>query len=210
MHAEPDDGAPPDLWDPLVRISHWGIAIVVILNVLITRGGSALHVGIGWVGMALLLLRLSWGFVGPPEARFRTFPPNPMGALRHLGDLLAGQPRHFPSHNPAGAMMAYALWAALGVVVLTGLGLTTASPLKLAEQEAIVNSGDWSALAAEGEGADAKDNGNRKFLMGIHEVAVNLMLLLAVLHVAGVVVESRAMRRNLVGPMIAGRRGPRG
>jgi cytochrome b len=35
-------------------------------------------------------------------------------------------------------------------------------------------------------------------------VAANLMLLFAVLHVAGVVVEGRALRRNLVAPMLLG------
>ena len=38
----------------------------------------------------------------------------------------------------------------------------------------------------------------------VHEVASNLILFLVALHVAGVVLESRAMRRNLVAPMLLG------
>lgn len=38
-----------------------------------------------------------------------------------------------------------------------------------------------------------------------HNLAANLILILALIHVAGVVVESRALRRNLVRPLVTGR-----
>ena len=44
----------------------------------------------------------------------------------------------------------------------------------------------------------------------IHEVFANLFLLLAVLHVACVLIESRALGRNLVRPMTIGTKPPRG
>ncbi len=210
MGRTPNVGPPVALWDPLVRISHWGIAIVVIANALITRGGSALHVGIGWAALALLILRIGWGLVGVPEARFSAFPPHPRAALAHLRSLLTGTaPPHYRSHNPAGAIMVYSLWGTLALVIATGLMMTTASPLKLAEQEAIVASGDWSTLVTAHQPTEDTDNTYRKLVGGVHNVAANLMLLLAVLHVGGVIVESRAMRRNLVAPMIAGHRGRR-
>ncbi len=205
--SQPGGEGPPDLWDPLIRVSHWGIAAVVLSNALLTSGGSTLHVWIGWTGMALLLLRLIWGVVGPREARFAAFPPNPLAALRHLGHLLRGRAALYPSHNPAGAMMAYALWLSLAVVIATGLGMTgAATPMQIARQNAAVAAGDWSVLVdTTAPKADASPDWT-KTLQGIHEVAANLMLFLAFLHVAGVVVESRAMRRNLVLPMIAGTR----
>ena len=111
---QPANVTAPSLWDPVVRLTHWGIAIAVLLNALVTEGGSLTHVSLGWMGMALLLLRLIWGVLGPTEARFSAFPPNPAAALRHLGDVLRGQPRAHRSHNPAGALMAYAFWATAG------------------------------------------------------------------------------------------------
>lgn len=210
MAQDPNLGPPVALWDPLVRISHWGLAIVVIANALITRGGSALHVGIGWAALALLILRIGWGLVGVPEARFSAFPLDPRAALAHLRSLLTGAaPPHYRSHNPAGAVMAYALWGTLALVIATGLTMTTASPLKLARQEAIVASGDWSALVTADQPAEDTGLINRKLVRGVHNVAANLMLVLAALHVGGVLVESRAMRRNLVAPMVAGHRGQR-
>jgi cytochrome b len=194
------------LWDPVVRITHWGIAVVVLGNALMTKGGSLLHVSLGWAGLALLLLRLIWGALGPAEARFSAFPPSPLAALKHLRQLVAGTVRETPSHNPAGALMAYALWASLAVVTVTGLVLTGgATPMQIANDQAAVASGDWSVLikeSDEGEGDD--DSSLRHTAEEVHEMAANLLLLLAVLHVAGVFVEGRALRRNLVAPMLMG------
>lgn len=188
-------------WDIVVRSSHWVIASVVILNALITDGGSGLHVALGWAGGAFLALRLAWGLFGRAEARFSAFPPAPFKALAHLGEVLRGKPREHASHNPAGAMMIYALWLSLAIVIGTGLVMTKgATPWEISARQAIVDGGDWSQLTpAEGEG----DKGG--VLRDIHETFANLMLVLAVLHVAGVAVESRLLRRNLVKPMITGR-----
>lgn len=196
------------LWDPVVRITHWGIAIVVLGNALVTKGGSLVHVSLGWAGMALLILRLIWGALGPAEARFSAFPPSPLAALRHMAQLVSGAVRETPSHNPAGAMMAYAIWASLAVVTVTGLVLTGgATPMQIANDQAAVASGDWSALIKESDdgASDGEDEtGLRHTAEEVHQMAANLLLLLAVLHVGGVFVEGRALRRNLVAPMVLG------
>lgn len=196
-------------WDPLLRLAHWGIAGVVLANYAFTKEGGSVHIALGWAGMALLLLRLIWGFVGPREARFASFPPNPMAALRHLGGLLRGKAPQYPSHNPAGALMAYALWACLAVLMLTGLGMSGLSPFAQADLEAAVAEGDWSVLVEEDGDAEG-ESPYADVLEEVHEVAANLILILALLHVAGVAVESRALRRNLLAPMLITRRGRKG
>lgn len=197
------------LWDPVVRITHWGVAFVVLANALVTKGGGALHVWLGWTLMALLLMRMVWGALGPREARFSAFPPNPLSALRHIGALVAGRVREFPSHNPAGAMMAYAFWATLALVIATGLVMTKgATPMQVAADQQAVASGDWSVLIKEsdGESSDDEEGGLRHLSEEVHDVAANLLLLLAALHIGGVLLESRALRRNLVAPMLLGER----
>ena len=197
------------LWDPVVRITHWGVAATVLANVLLTEDGSLLHVWVGWVALATLALRLVWGALGPREARFSAFPPNPMAALRHLRLVLSGQAREYPSHNPAGAMMVYGLWSTLAVVILTGLLMTGgATPMQIAQEKAAVASGDWSVLIRDSEGESEDDDRSslRHTAEEVHEVAANLLFLLAALHVAGVFFESRLLRRNLVAPMLTGER----
>lgn len=200
--------APPLLWDPVVRLTHWGVAGSVLVNAALDEGGSLLHVSLGWLVLALLVLRLVWGVLGPKEARFSAFPPDPVAALRHLGQIASGKVRHYPSHNPAGAMMAYAVWACLALVTVTGLVMTGgATPMQVADEKAAVASGDWSDLIRDSDG-ESPDEGDslRHTAEEVHEVVANLLLILAALHVAGVFVEGRAMRRNLVAPMVLGQR----
>lgn len=196
------------VWDPLVRLTHWAVAVAVLSNYLLNRAGGVWHVWIGWCLLALLALRFAWGFVGPREARFASFLPNPFAALRHMGALMArlsGRGRalpEYPSHNPAGAMMVYALWAMLAVVSITGLVMTGgASPVRVAEQQAIVDSGDWSQLARGSEAGENEGEGS-EWAKEVHDVAANLVVILALIHVAGVALESRALGRNLVRPML--------
>lgn len=200
--------APPNPWDPLVRISHWAIAAAMVANKFGTKPGSTTHIWIGWALMAVLAVRLIWGVVGPAEARFSAFPPSPRAAIRHLGSLLRGRVREYPSHNPAGAIMVYALWACLAVVVATGLVMTGGkTPTAIAEERAAVAAGDWSVLVKPGAGVDDGAEQTYGRIAGeIHDLAANLLLILVVVHVGGVAVESRALGRNLVRPMIGGKR----
>lgn len=207
--SRPHDAEPHDLWDLVVRISHWVIAAVVFDNALLTKGGGTLHVWLGWTGMVFLIVRLIWGLVGSAEARFAAFPPRPRAALIHLIHLVRGRPPEYRSHNPAGAMMIYALWTTLAVVIGTGLILTkAATPWEIGRQQAAVAAGDWSALVVEsdaGTGSEAVGAGGH-LVATLHEFGGNLLLLLAVLHICGVLVESVALRRNLLLPMLSGKR----
>ncbi|MCA0274222.1 MAG: cytochrome b/b6 domain-containing protein [Proteobacteria bacterium] len=206
----PDEIAPPDPWDIVVRVTHWVIAGVVIANALMTEGGSTLHVALGWIGMGCLALRLIWGVAGAPEARFSAFPPRIIPALSHLNRLRKGKSREFRSHNPAGALMIYAFWAMLAIMFATGLAMTrAATPWEVARQQDAVAAGDWSALATNdgSEGMQAASIGeDDHWIEELHGFGADLLLLLAVFHLGGVVLESRLLRRSLVRPMLLGRR----
>ncbi|WP_054007671.1 cytochrome b/b6 domain-containing protein [Cypionkella psychrotolerans] len=204
--TRPPAPRPPILWDRIVRISHWGIVIVILANEVFTKGGSPVHVWFGWGGLVLLVLRMAWGIVGNPEARFSAFPPNPLAAIGHVKQLFVGKPRSYASHNPAGALMAYALWACIAVMVATGLTMSGPNPFAVAERQAIIDSGDWSQLvktADAGEGGEEEGSG---WVKDVHEITANLILLLVALHIGGVIVESVMMRHNLVPAMLVGRR----
>ena len=204
--VSPPAPRPPILWDRIVRISHWGIVIVILANEAFTKGGSPVHVWFGWAGLGLLVLRMAWGIIGNPEARFSAFPPNPFAALTHIKQLFVGKPRSYASHNPAGAIMAYALWACIAFMVATGLTMSGPNPFAVAERQAIVDSGDWSQLAKTTDaGEDGEDEADG-WVKEAHEIVANLILLLVALHIGGVIVESVIMRHNLVPAMLLGHR----
>lgn len=196
-------------WDPLVRIVHWGIVIGVIANGFLTDDGSLTHLLFGWSVLALLVIRLIWGFIGPCDARFSAFPPDLRGAVSYMTDLFRHRARPTLSHNPAGALMAYALWVCLAVVTATGIGMTGIDgPIMAWRDKAAVASGDWQALVREDRHGAYHEQGDTlsDILEEVHEVAANTVLLLALLHVIGIVIEGRTRGRNVVQSMAFGRK----
>lgn len=205
---------PGPRWDILVRLTHWGVAAAIVANGLMTEEGSELHVWIGYAAGALLALRLFWGFIGPREARFAAFPPSPRRALEHMGDIAAGRRTAHRSHNPLGALMVYALWATLAVVVATGIamsGLPSTPPTAPSSAERVTSGAEAAAEGEvdddeEGEGSGSEGVGG-EMIEETHEIAANLLFVLAALHVAGVAFETRRSGPGVLKAMVGGQRG---
>ena len=187
-------------WDPVVKLTHWSIALAVLANAVFTEDGSANHVWVGYGLAAILGLRLLWGLIGPAEARFGAFPPSPRRAIAHVGDVMAGRHTQHRSHNPLGALMVYAIWGTLLVIIGTGVamaGLPTNQPTSAAVAT------DEHDVGEAQEGRGEREEGVAE---EVHEVAANLLYGLILLHIGGVIFESRRQRRNLALAMLPGQR----
>lgn len=200
-------------WDLVVRVLHWSIAAAVLVDGLVLSDGGLAHVWIGYAAGALLALRLVWGLVGSETARFSAFPPRLAAAWDHAVELAAARPRRaHRSHNPLGALMVYALWATLAVVIATGVATTgspLAGPMPAAEAERSLPRSDDGRGEEGGEDdeegdEEGREDGAESALEEIHEAAANLLLVLAALHVGGVALESRLAGRNLAWDMVSG------
>ena len=183
-------------WDPLVRITHWGIAAAVIFNGLILEGGEQPHIWVGYAALSLLALRLIWGFIGTEEARFSAFPPSISGAWAHLRAIRARRQVPHRSHNPLGTLMVYAVWATLAVIIATGLTMESEVFLETDDR-------DHATLIMEDDD-DADESETSLIIEEIHEAAANLLLSLALLHVGGVVFEMARGDRSLIRRMTIG------
>lgn len=206
-------------WDPVVKLTHWTIVGAVLANGLITEEGSNPHIWVGYALAATLALRLIWGVIGPAEARFAAFPPSPAGALAHIREIARGRRTEYASHNPLGALMVYAIWSTLAVIIVTGVLManapaeakvpTVAPPVaeaRAAHSEARLSE-EIGEEAEEHEGGEgAEGHGEEGPLAEVHETAVNLLYVLIVLHIAGVVFETRRSGRRIVLAMLPGRR----
>ncbi|WP_221792278.1 cytochrome b/b6 domain-containing protein [Aquisediminimonas sediminicola] len=210
----------PRRWDPIVKLTHWGIVAAIIGNALVTEEGSGWHIWVGYSLAALLALRLLWGLIGPSEARFSAFPPSPSRALMHISEIRRGEVARHKSHNPLGALMVYAIWAMLGIIIASGIALSGPPPadpsanhaqhegeaqlagtIALGEHREVERDDETTEDRAH-EIAGEADEGEENILVEVHEVAVNLLYLLIALHLAGVVFETHRSGRETIAAMI--------
>ena len=189
--------APARRWDPVVKLTHWSIAIAVLANALLTEEGSGPHIWVGYALAGLLGLRLFWGVVGPAEARFTAFWPSPRKALAHLRDIRSKTVIRHQSHNPLGAFMVFAIWTCLLTIIATGMVMAGPPPWDAAKGEHEHS----AAYAASGSKEDDKEEGEEEeegVLAEVHESAAYLLYLLILLHLAGVIFETRRSGRQVL------------
>lgn len=201
-------------WDPLVRLTHWTVALAILINGAFLRDGTVAHVWIGYAALSALILRLLWGLIAPGPAALRDMPLAPSRALAHLRDLLARRWHDSPGHTPLGAWMALAIWSLLAVTAVSGLMLE-ADPFPGDETHH-----SWSEYRYDhdddddaheggfddddGDHGHAGENGD-DMIEELHQAAATGLLILAVLHVLGVGVESRLSGVNLAKGMLFNR-----
>ncbi|MFK7868642.1 MAG: cytochrome b/b6 domain-containing protein [Roseobacter sp.] len=162
------------VWDPLVRLIHWSLALTILLNGAFVEDESKTHEWIGYIALALVGVRLVWGLIGPKHARFAAFPPSPARVSRYFKAMLYGDQTVHLSHNPLGALMAYNIWLTVIAIGVTGYMMTTITFFGV----------DWVEEA--------------------HEIIFGWLLFSVALHVAGVAFDTWRSGVNLVRAMVNG------
>jgi cytochrome b len=123
--------------------------------------------------------------VGTQHARFRDFVTSPAVAFQYLKDTVYLRAQRYAGHNPIGGLMVVILLVSVTLTGFSGLMLYAASE----------HAGPFAGWF----------NSNSDFWEEIleesHEVLANFSLFLVVIHIAGVVVESKIHNENLVRAM---------
>lgn len=183
------------VWDPLVRFGHWALVAAFFVAYLSEGEPRAVHTVAGYVVAIYVAVRVLWGFIGTPNARFASFVVSPVAGARYLLALVSGRAERHVGHSPAGAWMVLLLLASLAATTVAGLMLYAvhdgAGPLAT-----------FVAPALQGPGLP--EDPREELWEELHELFGNLSLLLVVLHVAGVIVASRAHKENLARAMVTG------
>lgn len=175
------------VWDWPVRLSHWSFAVLVpAMWYTAEYSHWVWHTRLGVTLLGVLIFRLIWGVVGSDTARFSQFVKGPRAVLNHLRGSGEGAPKI--GHSPIGALSVIALLTAMCAQV--GMGLFAGDPF---------------------DGATGPLNGfvgvmTADQLTDWHEDFVYVVLALAALHLAAIAFYAFVKRRNLVGPMLTGKK----
>jgi cytochrome b len=164
------------VWDPIVRIFHWSLVASFALAWFTSHSSEVIHQWAGFAAAGLIALRLLWGVLGTPYARFAQFVRPPAAVMRYLLAILKGREARHIGHNPAGGAMVLALITAMAATALTGWMMTTDAYFGV----------EWVG--------------------DTHSLIAHAMLALVLIHIGGVALASFRHRENLVGAMISGRK----
>src|SRR5450755_2233991 len=108
------------VWDPLIRVVHWLLAAVVLID-WATDEPRWMHAWLGYLSGALIILRIVWGFAGPENARFVSFVCGPRAVFDYLAGLIRFSSKRYLGHSPAGGAMIVALLIMIAATVVTGM-----------------------------------------------------------------------------------------
>ncbi len=177
------------VWDLPTRLFHW-ILVGLFAFLWYSGGGSSAemdwHMLAGYALLALLLFRILWGFWGSRHSRFRDFLTAPAAAVRYGLAFARGRAPAYRGHNPLGGWMVVVMLVLLLAQAISGLFAT----------DDISIDGPLNHLASSSLAGALTD---------FHGFNINLLLVLAGLHVAAVAAH-RLRGERLVGAMITGRK----
>lgn len=164
------------VWDIIVRIFHWSLVVLFATAYYTRDKWEQIHIAAGYAILALVLLRVIWGLVGSPNARFRDFLYSPAAIVRFVVDTARFRAKRYLGHNPAGGAMVVTLLIVLLAICGSGVLMTLDR--------------FWGV----------------KWIEVIHEIAAYGALALIALHVLGVILASIEHRENLIKSMLTGRK----
>ena len=165
------------IWDPLIRIFHWSIAVIFVANYCFNEAGDNWHQWLGYAAVAWLLGRFFWGFFGAGSARWSDFFPTRVTLAAHVKALLNGEQYHRLGHSPIGALVMI-----LMMLCILSLGI---SGFMMEEIDYFWGE-DW--------------------LNDLHSWIANTLLALVLIHIFAALFESYRLKENLPLSMITGKR----
>ena len=164
------------VWDPLVRMGHWLLVLSIAAAWLTRAGGGAWHEWTGYAALAVIVVRIAWGWLGPTRARFADFVRSPAVTLRYGLQVLSAREARYIGHNPLGGWRIVALLLNAAVLCISGWLYTTDR--------------FWGV----------------EWVETLHSTLADSLLVLAAAHVAGVIYSSWRHRENLLAAMFHGRK----
>jgi cytochrome b len=184
-----DQGQSIPVWDFPTRAFHWSLVILIGWEWASSHLGGRFmtyHMWGGYAVFALILFRLTWGFIGSRTARFSHFMSSPRRTWDYIKSWRSHLSRGSYGHNPVGSWSVAAFLVSLSVQVGTGLFAT----------DDVLTSGPLNPLVR---------NRTADWLTDIHKANFDILLGLIGAHILAILAHRLIGGHNLVKPMITGR-----
>jgi cytochrome b len=190
------------VWDLQTRVFHWSLLVFLLctfvttdmprligLKTLNKDAWLAFHIGTGVAVGMLLAFRFFWGFFGPYYSRFGSLHLSPKELFRYLECVWKNVRTSYTAHNPGAS------WELVCVIVLGMLAVITGFVvLGLDERRGLLRF-LYTAYYPYAP-----------FMKGLHLGISYLLLMVAIAHIAGVLLETVRHRTGIITAMFTGRK----
>jgi len=112
------------IWPWYIRLIHWGLALIILLDAFIIEEGDPPHRYLGYIGVGLVLIRFFFGVFGKGQVRFQEMSIHPRKILFFLKTHF-NRTHHFKGHNPLASLAYYLMWLDMIALAVTGWMLGT-------------------------------------------------------------------------------------
>ncbi len=169
------------VFDIPTRFFHWIFALLFVCAFSIakfTDDDAALypyHMLMGFMMVFAIFLRAIWGIIGTKYARFSSFSLNPLKLIEYFASILRGNKRPTINRNPASSFAAITMFAISIALGISGYLMATAT--------------------TEQKMHDIKE---------IHEILATLFLIIALLHILGIIIHTITQKDPIGLSMING------
>ena len=169
---------PQPVWTLFVRVTHWLVAVFVMVNFFNDTGYW--HRFIGYACLTLVLSRIIYGLFLTKTASSQFYIPTLDNIKLHISELHTGKinAQHLSTHaghNPLGQWAVYAIWTLIILLAFTG----------------------WLSLTDAYWGED--------WPVDLHGYLSDGLMLMVLLHVSAIALISKLQKRNLAKSMITGK-----
>lgn len=221
------------VWDRPTRVFHW-VNLLLVLSLMFVGlimlfkseigitglaakiGLKELHTVIGYLFAINLIIRLVWGFIGNRFAKFTGNLPK-IGAIKQYQTALrAGENPQYLGHNPTGKLAVLVIMLILTVIMATGLIRAGTDiyypPFGTAVTQYIAADGvDATSIKPyDKTGVDKAKLAvikPYKSLAGtVHLYSAYFLMLLIVLHIAGVIIAELRHQPGIISAMFSGKK----
>lgn len=105
-------------WTLFVRLTHWLIAVCVLVNFFNASGFWHRTIGYGCLGLVLLRICNGLWISKQPTSRF--YLPSFLALGTHIKEMVTGSTTSHVGHNPLGQSAVYLMWFLIVMLAFTG------------------------------------------------------------------------------------------
>jgi cytochrome b len=168
---------PVVIWNKFIRITHWLVAGIVLLNLYILEEGDPAHRYFGYAVFGLVVTRLIYGFTDRTKQHsFAQFPLSFKNLKIFVKDKINKKNTDYPGHNPGASWVYIIIWSCI-----IGLGVT-----------------GWMMGLDRFFGEDS--------VKEIHDIFSKILQLCILAHLVGMVMDAKQFNRKTWLGMITGKK----